>query len=292
MGFDDATGLTIMDVGTGRQAQCFSLLKAKSIDHYDISQEHVAYFTKVKRPNITSTNCDLCNYELPENKYDIVYLAGIVHHFDDTGKGLYNCCKAVKINGLIWVYFYRSGTWKWLILSMVRKLITPSDIDNYFISSNLLYGEEKTSAIMDDFFAPHINLYTPSSYIRFMADLGFEVYSTSHADPLIDYSIDLAHHSAVIVFKKTKNTCANIPRHLTPNNVVDQISIANSKVYDSLDIFNKMISLKLPEPIKYNLCVALHRLACGQYYGRSELPPNYDKLRLIIEETYDGLKSL
>ena len=43
------SSLDVMDVGTGRQAFSMALLKAKSVEHFDISEEHVNRFNKLIR---------------------------------------------------------------------------------------------------------------------------------------------------------------------------------------------------------------------------------------------------
>ena len=78
--------LDVMDVGTGRQSLSLSMLGAKSVDHYDLSKAHVERFSqllndKYSHLNIKTHNLDLCESALPIEKYDFVYLSGIVHHF-------------------------------------------------------------------------------------------------------------------------------------------------------------------------------------------------------------------
>ena len=175
---NDLSKLNIMDVGTGRHSIMFSKLGAKSVDHFDISEQHVDRFNKVlkkKYPkyNITSKKLDLVNEDLKNNIYDFVFLEGIVHHFEDVAKGLYNCARSVKPGGKLWCYFYRSGTFKWFVCSMIRRLILNFNVDDAFLSSALIYNYGKTnsflvSQIMDDLYAPFISLYTPNQYIKFM----------------------------------------------------------------------------------------------------------------------------
>ena len=92
----------IMGVGTGRHYLAMGLLGIKTIDHYNISKEHVRRFKKLlskkkyNKLNINTYNLNLCEKALPKNKYDFVYLSGIVHHFSDTSKGIINCANAVK----------------------------------------------------------------------------------------------------------------------------------------------------------------------------------------------------
>ena len=51
------SSLDVMDVGTGRQAFSMALLKAKSVEHFDISEEHVNRFNKLIRSPFQSADC-------------------------------------------------------------------------------------------------------------------------------------------------------------------------------------------------------------------------------------------
>ena len=206
--------LSVLDVGTGRQALVFALLNAKKVDHYDISIKTVNRFKQIIESKyndlpISTTNLDLCKDPLPKYEYDFVYYAGIIMHFSNPQKGLINGANSVKRGGLIWIMFYRSGTFKWLICSMIRKLINEEEIDLYFYASALFYGNGDLSNwnslyIMDDFFNPYIHLYPPHDYIDFFMKAGFEICATNHLDPLSRMHHYKAYHSGVIAFKRQK----------------------------------------------------------------------------------------
>lgn len=299
---DKYSSFKIMDVGTGRQALAMGLLGVKAIDHYDISKEHVNRFKKLLNKkkynnlNISTSNLDLCKKPLPKNKYDFVYLSGIVHHFSNTARGIINCANAVKKNGLIWIYFYRSGTFKWFVNEMIRGLISTEDIDKFFISSSINYANgnlsnSNTSQIMDDFFAPYINLYNPQQYIKFMMKLGFELYSSSHSDPLSDVSHNKAHHSAVLVFKKidTNININGLGQLLQPSDEINQL---DRKLYEDketksiIDVYFKLkkkILNKKYDVLRYSTCLAMHKIAGPQYYGEPELPPKRKELKILLK---------
>ncbi|MBV68877.1 MAG: hypothetical protein CMJ08_03640 [Pelagibacterales bacterium] len=302
---DKYSSLKIMDVGTGRQALAMALLGVKTVEHYDISKEHVNRFKKLLKKkkysslNILTRNLDLCKQELPKNKYDFVYLSGIVHHFSNTAKGLINCANAVKKYGLIWIYFYRSGTFKWFVNEMIRGLLSVEDIDRFFISSAINYANGNlsnphTSQIMDDFFVPYINLYSPQQYITFMSKLGFELYSSSHSDPLSSVNHNKAHHSAVLVFKKNTNSvnAKDLGSLLQPNDEINQLDkkiYSDKETKDIIDIYNKLKEVVLNKKydvIRYSTCLALHKIAAPQYYGEPALPPKRKELKILLENTY------
>ncbi|MDA1024255.1 MAG: methyltransferase domain-containing protein [Proteobacteria bacterium] len=309
--YHDLTKLTVMDVGLGRQALSMKLLGAKEVNHYDLSFEQVAglssYILEKNLQNISSQQCDLCNFNLPSEKYDFVYLNGIVHHLSNTAGGLKNCSQAVKVGGKIWVYFYRSGTFKWFVCQMIRDITNANEIDSVFKSAVISLGDVIVSddagnglnttypavtTLIDDFFAPYIHLYPPIEYIEFMGKLGFQLSSSSNSDPLAAVSHDLAHHSAVLVFERTVErdiSAVDTGMLLTPENDVDQLSpdlYISDLTKRAIDLFAdvKQKVDDTPDPAtSLALRMRLHRIAAPQYYGEQELPPRYEELIRILQ---------
>ena len=294
---DEIEDLDCMDVGTGRQALTLSQIGAKSVDHFDISEEHVARFSsllknKYKSLNISTTCLDLCKNKIPKQKYDFVYLSGIVQHFSDIKSGLKNCSVAVKKDGLLCLYFYRSGTFKWFVVEMIRQIISVDDLDRIFIMVAKRYDEDYSNdnvcCVMDDFFAPYIHLYAPIDYIRILNLYGFELHSSSHSDPLIDISHNEAHHSAVLVFKRAKVvdlTKVNDTNHLSYLCGKDQHDkklykdSLTLKLIDKFQEIRKNISKnQIDDTVRFSLALEMHKIAAPQYYGGSELPPKKQEL--------------
>lgn len=105
----------VMDVGTGRQALTFLNFGAVEVAHFDISPENVARLDTFRMANglekrLTTTCCDLVQTDLGTDRFDFIYLNGIVQHFSDVGLGVTRCMRALRPGGLLWLYFYRSGT--------------------------------------------------------------------------------------------------------------------------------------------------------------------------------------
>jgi len=299
----------VMDVGTGRQSLALAMCGAKSINHFDISKEHVRRFRSLLSERyaslpITMQYKDLCRPPyLTREQFDFVYLNGIVHHFSDTSVGLKNCAAAVKKHGRIWVYFYRSGTFKWFVCSMIRALTDAAEIDTLFCASGLQFSEGDTanlttSRIMDDFFAPYIHLYSPFDYIEFMDRLGFHVFASNDIDPLSEVNHDLLHHSATLVFERIDSRdIADIDTGamLSPQAARDQL---DDSIYDddrpkkSIELFRNLqerLERRNDSVITYSLRLAMHRIAAGQYYGGAELPPNYEALDRMLKAACEAL---
>jgi len=311
----DLKSMKVMNVGNGREAIALSMLGAKSIDHFDISKEHVLrlkkLIKKIKIKNISSSCQDLCKKKLKKNIYDFVYLNGIVHHFSNTNVGLKNCVRSVKLNGKIWVYFYRSGTFKWFVCSMIRKILTADQLKNFFFSTSNIFSHGKTdniytSRIMDDFFSPYINLYEPKEYISFMEALGFKLISKKNLESFKKIDHLNCHHSGILVFKRIKNngTEKETNNLLTPENHIDQLNpnSYNSKTAkDSIKYFKqfeKLIKKNKDHMIVFSCLLALHRISASQYYTGKKLlnypgkalQPNYDNLINVLRNSIQALK--
>jgi hypothetical protein len=292
----------ILDVGTGRQSIILSKLGAKSVEHFDISFDNVKKFQQIlnnrfSNYDIKSKNVDLTKFKLRKEYYDFVYLNGIVHHFENVHDGLYNCANSLKIGGRVWCYFYRSGTFKWFVCSMIRKLIKNIDVKEAFKSLSIYFGKGETSnyivgRIMDDFFVPYIHLFSANQYIKYMNTLGFKIVGNDNAYPLDDINHKKLHHSATLVFQKIQSTPVKkkIPQKqcLTSFNTIDQL---DEKYYREKNILEcirefKKILKNLNKFSNYKiwmLLLSMHEISAGQYYGKSELPPKYDDLIKILK---------
>ena len=291
----------VMNVGTGRESYALQELGAKFVYHYDISKEHVKKFknilSKKKIKNIKSKNLDLCIDRIPEELFDFVYLNGIVHHFSDVSKGLDNCSKSVKLNGKIWVYFYRSGTFKWFICQMIRELLKKNELLNYFKESSILFSNgntdnASTTRVMDDFFAPYIWMYTPKMYKSFMEHYGFVLNQVINSKNFKDVDFNNLHHSSILVFERKKIIIPKkIPKTLSPKFNVNQLNTKiykNKKIIESIKSFKKIknsLLLNKNKSLKFSFLISLHKLAAPQYYGQKELPPRINELNYLLKQT-------
>lgn len=124
--------LDVMDIGIGRQTIGFGLLGARSVHNFDISDLHVREFKAVLADHypelpVKATCLDVCVTAPPVDRFDFVYLNGIVQHFSNTATGLRHCAAAVRPHGRIWVCFYRWGSFKWFVCEMIRRLTMKLD---------------------------------------------------------------------------------------------------------------------------------------------------------------------
>ena len=261
----------IMDVGTGRQALTFLNFGARHVSHFDISEENVArvreYAASEAAGRLETRCCDLVQTDLGRDRFDLVYLNGIVQHFSDVGKGVMNCIKALKQDGYLWLYFYRSGTFDNFVLYMLRTLAYGSNVASddakmrdYFVASRFFFSPEAksnylTSIFMDGLFTRYAQLFTPATYLEFAKACGLEVVSTSGIDPLgRDVDHVFARAATVVTLRKTRTVTdaelSEAAKRLSPEAGVDQL---RRGLYDDPEILR---SIDLFEALKQQLSAA------------------------------------
>lgn len=166
----DLSKLSIFNVGTGREAIYLAKLGAKEVTHMDISAPNVkktnAFILENNIKNLISINGDLQEYRLPQNKYDLIFLAGIYQHLNTPAKGLINISQSMKLGGKLYMGWYRSGEWRWFICELIRRLVNPSMSKQVEIQTaiNQCFGSShawQVSRIMDDFFIPAHHEFHP-----------------------------------------------------------------------------------------------------------------------------------
>lgn len=263
---DQLSNWSVMDIGTGRQALTFLNLGADKVDHYDISSENVArlseYRTSAGLENrLKTTCCDIVETDLGKDRYDFIYLNGIVQHFSNVGKGIENCISALKKDGLLWLYFYRSGTFDNFVLYMIRDLIHESNVagddsllKESYVASILSYSDEAvknymTSIYIDGVFTKFAQLFTLNTYLQFAANRGLEVVSSSGIDPIgkdVDHYFSRA--ASVITLKKIDDSIdlSSLENTLAPQNDVNQLDktlYAQPEILATIDLYQHMKSL-------------------------------------------------
>lgn len=249
----------VMDVGTGRQALAFLSMGARHVVHHDISAENVARVeqhiaTAGLSGRLKTRCCDIVETDLGRDRFDFVYLNGIVQHFSDVGRGLTQCVRALKSGGYLWLYFYRSGTFDNFVLYMLRTLAAGSNVvtddaltRDYYAAARLFFSDKAqdnylTSIFMDGVFTRQARLYAAATYLAFAKAAGFDTVSSSGLDPLgRDVDHQFARAATVITLRKTHNAAeADLTKAaalLAPDAEVDQL---DARLYDDPEILNSL----------------------------------------------------
>ena len=199
---------TIMNVGSGREALGFIQFNPKKIYHYDISKKIIFRFNrhiKFKKLSnkIISKQLDLSKDNLPRNKFDLVYLHGVIQHVDHVAKAMVNISRSLKKNGVLWFYFYRPGSLAIFLGSIQRYLLKKTNI-NYFY--NKLHKQNHNfkfkEGIMDDCFVPNRQLFYPKDYIKYLKQLNFKNFGNSFLTNTSKKYDFQKYHSSVVLFEK------------------------------------------------------------------------------------------
>jgi len=235
---------TIMVVGSGREAYGFLQFNPKKIYHYDISQKNISnmkQFTKSKKLSnkIISTRLDLSKNQLPKNKFDLVYMHGIIQHVDHIDNALKNIAKSMKENSKLWFYFYRPGSLVIFLASVQRYLLQKTNIRDFCLKlrkTNLSFKFKDN--LLDDSFVPNFQLFYPKDYLSRLKKLNLNIYGDSflvNTNQKVNFN---KFHSSVIFFlKKTTNkNFVSYKKLLTPDRSVD---VLDPKIYTKNYILSK-----------------------------------------------------
>ena len=145
--------ISIMDVGTGRQALAFYKIGFKKIDHFDISKFNVSRFKKHLKKNfikINSNQIDIGskNFKQINKKYDLIYLHGIIQHTANPGEVIKNLVQKLKPGGKIWLYHYQFGSIVNFYYLLIKKISTNH---KYSIKKTFNFIKKKVDAkLVDD----------------------------------------------------------------------------------------------------------------------------------------------
>lgn len=219
----------IMNVGSGRESLALMQFKPKRIYHYDISHANIEAFRKILiaknlEKYITSKQLDLSADKLPSNRFDFIYLHGIIQHVSDVSKATQNLTNSLRKNGYMWFYFYRPGSLVMFLGSLQRFLLKKTDMGFLieFLKNNCSHGF--LDGILDDCFAPNRQLFYPRDYIQCLESNGMQIYGDSFlVNKNKNYDFEKFHQSVILFVKKVseEKQDASVCKSLKPINEID-----------------------------------------------------------------------
>ena len=254
---NDLNNKIIMNIGTGREALGLLKFKPKKIFHYDISGPNIKRFNEYIKINslntiVNSSQLDLSKNKLPRNKFDFIYLHGIIQHTDHVNKALKNIILSMKVSGKMWFYFYRPGSLNMFLGSLQRKLLQNKKIQTFKKFLEKSYDKNFIDGIMDDCYVPNRQLFYPTTYNKnFKKNFLINYGNTFLKD--YDHKVDfLNYHQSVVFFlkKEREKSLVNIVE-LKRNKDVDVLDKKLYKNKEYNDIF-QIINLIKKTQIKKN----------------------------------------
>ena len=297
----DLKNKCLMNVGTGVEALSFRQFKPKHIYHYDISEFQVNRLKKYIKKNklnkyISSKRLDLSRDKLPKEKFDFIYLHGIIQHTDHPGKTLENLIYALKKKGKMWFFFNRAGTLIRFIGEMQRRITSFLKIDDFYLAmktiEQALFKDNKFSdSIMDNSYVPNQNTFVPKIYLEFLKNNHIKVFGDSLLFKKNKKNVDhIQFHESVILFLEKMKSTPKIKKKyvdsLSPKKMFKELDTRNYKdknIKTIIKLFQKLEKkLKKNPQSAFAFCYNLEKLKVKyytQYLNKKERPMTNSKFK-------------
>ena len=292
--------LSVMDVGTGRQSLAFYKLGAKKVTHYDISATNVKNFsqyTKLNNIPIKSFNVDICDSDFNgTNKFDFIYLQGIIQHVKNPYSAIKNLSDASKKGAKLWFYNYQAGPIQHLYAEALRKII-PRRIKYQNLTLKLKrsnFSLKNIDMIIDDLGCSYRNLIKNNSYKKTLNQFGFSRYFIKDVENQ-NKGLDLRTKTlACISAYKKENIVLNSVQadlnelihvnHFDPNNFIPSQREFLKQVKVALDlIISKIKKHSLSHDQLFDICMPLFK---GLALHDLNKPFDENKRKLLTDFRY------
>ena len=175
-------GKTCLDAGcgSGRYSVALALHGAREITAVDVSSSglETAKENAKEFDQIQFQQASVLDLPFPNESFDLVWCAGVLHHTNDFDKGLTELTRVLKPNGKLFLLVYGAGGLRWKAIKAARPIVTDLGeefIDKAIQKSGLPANNRKN--YMDDLFVPIQNLTKFIDLNQKLINLGY-----SHVD--------------------------------------------------------------------------------------------------------------
>ena len=273
--------MSVLDIGTGRQAIRFQQLGARKVTHFDISRAHILqtqrYCEENGISNITSIHGDLTKDKLPEKEFDLIFASGIYQHIQPPHLGLVNFAQSLKVGGRMYMGFYRSGDWRWFITALIREALPRRNFAKIKAKVALYFAlgdpeHFQVLRMLDDFYVPAISLCHPRDIQADMEACGFEKYYLE--DDFREYCHDSSSHLSIgadriyVVKKKSLPYDALLSQDYRTARSIDQlrdIDYRDELILENIDRWLELVDLYqhgfIDEDFWLDVLINLYRFA-------------------------------
>ena len=248
---NDLKHKTLMNVGSGRESLGLLSFDPKKVYNYDISSINIKRFKRFIFKNnlnkkIFSTQLDISKNKLPKNKFDFIYLHGIIQHVSNVNLAIQNLSSSLKINGRMWFYFYRPGSFNIFLGSLQRYLLKSININIFhkYLKKNIK-NDIFIDGIMDDCYVPNRQLFYPKEYKECLESNGCKIYGNTYLKNYYQKNNFLKFHQSVVYFveKKSKKKLfvqSKILNRRGDVNVLDKKLYKNRNLHHILECAKKI----------------------------------------------------
>jgi ubiquinone/menaquinone biosynthesis C-methylase UbiE len=166
--------------GSGRYSVALALHGAKKITAVDVSSSGLETAKDNARDfkQITFEQASVLDLPFPDESFDLVWCAGVLHHTNDFDKGLAELTRVLKPNGKLFLLVYNAGGLRWKAIKAARSIVADlgaNFIDKAIKQSGLPANNRKN--YMDDLFVPIQKLTKFTNLNEKLTNLGY-----SHID--------------------------------------------------------------------------------------------------------------
>ena len=149
---------------------------AKSIKAADISKSGINEAKQRTKnfKNITYKNCSILDLPFNDEKFDLVWSAGVIHHTTDFDKSLNELTRVLKKGGKLFLLIYGSGGLRWKVIKSLRPIV--KDLGKRFIEKAIDecgLPQNNKKHFMDDLFVPIQKLTKYEEIFRKLKNLKF-----------------------------------------------------------------------------------------------------------------------
>lgn len=196
-------GKTVLDAGCGggRNTIAMARLGAKEAQGIDLGAEGIAN-AKKRAANLDNTNfqqASILDIPFQDNKFDMVWCAGVMMITDDEDRALDELTRVCKTGGMLYLLVYASEGMRWPLIEALRPIaarIGQLEIERAMQASEMPANKRRT--FLDDLFCPKLDFYNWDRLRRMLEKRGFEDIKRwepearlDHEHSLKDYREDL-----------------------------------------------------------------------------------------------------
>ena len=175
------TGKAVLDAGCGCGRASFLMLKygAKHVTCFDMAGKNLIVTERNLRTHgfsnfsLKEGQIDSLPYE--GESFDLVWCNGVLHHMENTGKGLSELIRVLKVEGWLWLYLYGAGGIYWYLMDFFRDWFR--DVDKQWLLKFLraLFSPVKVGEFMDNWCSPISKRYLATDVQGILEAQGFWV---------------------------------------------------------------------------------------------------------------------
>ena len=174
-------GRKVLDVGCGGRRWSYGLQKlgceVTAVDASSAAVDFVRSNLAEGNMRVYQANIFDLPSEITDQRYDLVFSWGVLHHTGDTFRALSTIAPLVKPDGVLYIYLYGKRSWgrlKSLLVKMARGVLFPFPPRFAFAGFTALLGEYKAGLAMDVLGSTIAHRYSQEEVDGWLEQLGFK----------------------------------------------------------------------------------------------------------------------